>query len=166
MPAAATLTDGGLPRGYWLTCTYWPPPTSKTPPTASPPLICILTSLALPAPSGSPGRTKGITETITRSKPSRMGLSQGRGQNRHGSGGIGQRISTSSATDFHQGNTNVNWHDCLGGQTLGQGPPVQSPIGIRLLNAPWSIDPVTRSGVGTPMISTFQVSVVLAGTSV
>src|SRR5262245_65457406 len=121
MPAAATLTNGGLPRGYSMSCTYWPPPTSKTPPTASPPLICIVTSLALPAPSGSPGRTKGITETITRSKPSRMGLSQGRGQDRHGSGGIGQRISKSTAAYFHKGNKKVNWHDWIDRKSVVKG---------------------------------------------
>src|SRR5262249_607996 len=73
----------------------------------------------------------------------------------------------STATYFHHGNTKNGWQDIPNGHTLGQGwpPPVQTPTGTRLLNAPWSTDPVMRSGVGTPMISSFQVSVILAGLS-
>jgi len=44
--------------------------------------------------------------------------------------------------------------------------PGGTPVGVKLLKLPWSTEPMTRNDVGRPVISSFQVSVVAAGTSV
>src|SRR6266487_2158238 len=134
-PAALTLTRGGSPLRNWIICMYWPPAASNTGPMASPPLMLNLTSPTLPGPRGSPGRTNGVTETSTRSKPSGTGSPQvpHTGQSGGSGRGNGHLMSTTYSTYFHHG----KWQRRHGGhgelQVWGavQPPLPQGPVGSR-----------------------------------